>query len=97
MPTTALAGDRSRRARNPRDITGTRYTDQLAAKAARDAAKNVDLDELRRQTRAEGFDAGHETGYAAFGRALHAMYQAEGIEAVQELLDELDAAEAGSA
>lgn len=92
MPTTPLAGDRGRRARNPRDITGVRYAQQQAAQEARQAAPTPSVEDVHNHAFRLGFAKGHAAGIESFSRALHAMYKRDGIEAVQEYLSELDEA-----
>jgi hypothetical protein len=74
-------------------VTGVRHRDLLAEKAARDAAATLDVAEVRKQAFSAGFEAGHAAGWQALTEALHGLYKSEGIGAVQEFLDELDADE----
>lgn len=60
MPTTSLAGDRSRRVRNPRDVTGARFAELQHEKSAREAAADIDIPEALRAAQARG----HADGYA---------------------------------
>lgn len=52
------------RNKSPLDLTGRRHEELVRAKQARDAAQNVDLGEVKRQARAEGFDAGWDAAIA---------------------------------
>lgn len=79
MPTTPLAGDRARRARNPRDITGTRHRELLAEKAARDAAATVDIHEVQRRSREAGYSDGYTKGLSDGWDACIAALVAEGV------------------
>ena len=72
MPTTALAGDRSRRGRNPGDITGRRYAEQQRAEAARKKDESVDW-------YAVGFAAGFDFGWDAGVQAVVKQLQADGV------------------
>jgi hypothetical protein len=96
--TSPRAGDRSRRQnRNPRDLTGKAYQRLHAEQDAKRAAASIDINDVRRAAWQEGYDYGHGCGIESFTKALREMYKAEGIQAVQEFLDELDADEAGDA
>jgi len=68
MPTTSLAGDRSRRARNPRDITGREYARQHAD-AKREAGK-IDLTAVRKAEYMRGWSDGYDAGVAAILKQL---------------------------
>jgi hypothetical protein len=74
MPTTSLAGDRSRRARNPRDTTGIRYAQQHAEHDATKAAEKLDINEVRRteylRGHSEGVTYGFTEGWNALGNLL---------------------------
>lgn len=91
MPTSQLAGNRARRGRNVRDVTGREYARQHAEQEAKQAAAAVDPAEVRRLAYAAGADAGWDNGWHAALDGVLAMYRAAGIEAVQELMAELDA------
>jgi hypothetical protein len=95
MPTTALAGDRSRRTRNPRDITGIRYTDQLRAKQARDAAASIDIGEVRRQAYTDGLRAGVESGFTSGWTALGELLIESGVISEERLLELVNSVEPG--
>lgn len=89
--TSPRTGDRSRASRvSPRNITGRRYAELHAEKAAREAARSVDIETIKRVEFEKGFNAGHESGWESLTTALHGLYRSEGIGAVQEFLDELD-------
>ena len=90
MPTKQLNGNRARRERNPRDITGTLYRQQQREQEARRAAESVDIGEVRRAAFAAGHEAGHDAGWTAALDGVLALYRASGIEALQELMAELD-------
>lgn len=79
MPTTSLAGDRSRRVRNPRDVTGARYAQLHAEKAARETAASIDISEIRKTEFQRGFDAAWETAFKAGWDALAAYLVEEGV------------------
>ena len=73
MPTTSLAGDRSRRARNPRDITGRRYAEQQAEQAAKlksGQAGPVAVADIPREEYKRGWSDGYDAGVAAVVRQL---------------------------
>jgi hypothetical protein len=70
MPTTSLAGDRSRRSRNPRDITGTRYAQQHAEQDAKRAVASVHIDTIRAAEFQRGFDTAWEKAFEAGWNAL---------------------------
>lgn len=79
--TTPLAGDRSRRARNPRDITGRRYAEQQAEQAARTKAAETDFLKV-------GFDTGFDFGFDAGVQAVLKQLVAEGVIDADEPGDE---------
>lgn len=79
MPTTPLAGNRARRARNPRDITGREYARLHAEQAAKEAAANISIGEIRKAARQAGFDAGWEAGFDAGWNALAAYLVEIGV------------------
>jgi hypothetical protein len=64
MSTTSLAGDRSRRARSPRDITGREYARLHAEQEAKRAAATVDIHEVQRLAREAGFSDGWDAAIA---------------------------------
>jgi hypothetical protein len=64
MPATPLAGDRARRARHPGDITGARYAQLLAEQEAKRAAASIDISEVRKDARSEGFSQGWDAAIA---------------------------------
>jgi flagellar biosynthesis/type III secretory pathway protein FliH len=69
MPTTtsSLAGDRNRRSRNPRDLTGREYQRLHAQEAAKReaAAENVNIHAVKRDAFTSGHAAGYEAGVEA--------------------------------
>jgi len=67
---------------NPRDLTKTRQQQLLAAQAARKAAADIDVEEVRREAQHAGFDAGFDAGHDAGWSAA--------IEWVTENFDVLD-------
>lgn len=73
MPTSSLAGDRSRRARNPRDITGRRYAELQAEADARKSAATADIREVQRRSREAGYSDGWD---AAIGWVIERMTDA---------------------
>jgi hypothetical protein len=70
------------------DLTLKKQKALLADKAARDAAKDIDVNEVRRQARTEGFAAGYDQGFADGWDALAAHLVETGV---------LDADDAGEA
>jgi hypothetical protein len=84
---------------NPRDLTLIRQKQLLAEKAKRDAAADVDVDAVIRNTRKrafdDGFQVGHDVGWASLATSLHNLYRSEGINAVQEFRTELDTPDDG--
>jgi len=72
MPTTPLAGDRSRRARNPGDITGRRYAEQQAEQAAKQKAERTDWYKV-------GWNAGFDYGFDAGVQAVIRQLQDDGV------------------
>jgi hypothetical protein len=79
MPTTSLAGDRSRRARNPKDVTGTRYAQQHAELKAKEDAENIDVAAIRHAAYTSGHAAGYEAGFTAGWDSLALHLVEEGI------------------
>jgi len=95
--TSPRTGDRSKASRvSPRNMTGQRYAEQHAEKDARDASKaklaSLDVESVKRQAFEDGFnkgyDSGSEAGQETCARVLMALYQEEGIKAVEDLLKE---------
>jgi hypothetical protein len=80
---------------NPRDLTLTRQQKLLADKAKKDAAADIDVDAVIRNTRKrafdEGFQVGHDVGWTTALDGVRTMYKADGIGAIKELMDELEA------
>ena len=71
MPTTPLAGDRSRRARSPRDITGRRYEElHREQQEAKGDLANIDVTSIRHMAYTSGHAAGFEAGFVAGWDAL---------------------------
>ena len=100
MPTSQLSGNRARRGRSVRDITGREYARQHAEQEAKQAAAQLDPAEVRRAAFSKGHEAGYAAGWEALSTGLHNLFKTEGIEAVREFLDELaddqgDGTEAG--
>lgn len=70
MPTGQLAGDRSRRARPPSDVTGREYQRLHAAQKAREDAETIDIAAIKRRA----FEDGHSAGWdAAIGWVIEKM------------------------
>jgi uncharacterized MAPEG superfamily protein len=76
MPTSSLAGDRSHRARNPRDITGRRYAEQQREQEARQRAEEagpVSVAAIRQEAvkrpHAEAFEAGAAWAFETIANA----------------------------
>jgi hypothetical protein len=90
MPTNQLNGNRARRGRSVRDVTGRAYTRLAAEQEAKQAAAAVDPGEVRRRAFDDGFQVGHDIGWASLATSLHNLFKAEGIGAVQEFLTEMD-------
>jgi hypothetical protein len=90
MPTSQLAGNRARRGRSVRDITGREYARLAAETEAKREAAGIDPAELRKAAYAQGADAGYDMGWTALSAALSNLYKTEGISAVEEFLIELD-------
>jgi len=67
------------RNRSPQDVTGRKHAEQLREKAARDAAKNIDIPALKRAEFRRGFEEGYAKGLEAGWDALAAHLVAEGI------------------
>jgi flagellar biosynthesis/type III secretory pathway protein FliH len=86
-------GTRGTQPVSPRNITGQIFAQKQREKAAKDATADIDVAAVKRQSFAEGYEAGYERGSQSFIDALYDMYKAEGIKAVQEFLNELDAEE----
>lgn len=78
--TTPRQGDRSRASRvSPRNITGRKYAELHAEKAARDAAKDTDIAEVRRTEYLRGHDEGFVRGFTVGWDTLAAHLVEEGI------------------
>jgi hypothetical protein len=73
------------------DRTGTLYKQQLAAKKAREAASEIDIEAIRRAEYQRGNEAGRSEGWQSAIDAIVGMYESDGIKAIQELMDELTA------
>lgn len=95
-----MTGTRGSTPVSPRDTTGKIHRQQLQAKAAKDkAAKELEAGLTYEQGKLDGsaegydkgFDAGHTAGWSGLAKALADLYEAEGIEAVAEYLDEVKA------
>lgn len=80
----ALAADRSGRPRNRRDITGTRYARQQAEQAAKRAAANINVDDVRREAFAEGYRAAFDKAFTDGWDALAEHLVQEGVLAPDE-------------
>jgi hypothetical protein len=96
MPTSQLAGSRARRGRSVRDVTGREYQRLAAETEAKREAAGIDPAELRKTAYAQGADAGYDMGWTALATALHGLYKAEGISAIEEFLTELDGDDTGA-
>jgi flagellar biosynthesis/type III secretory pathway protein FliH len=74
MPTSQLAGSRTHRSRNVRDVTGRRYEELHAEQKAKEDAEHVDIAAVRRaaltEGHAQGFAAGLDAGLDAATEAL---------------------------
>jgi len=90
MPNTALAGDRNRRARNPRDLTGRKYVRLAAEQQEKQEAADLDVAEIRRQALAQGIDAGYDAGFTAGWEAALQQLREVGldVDAVMALDDD---------
>jgi flagellar biosynthesis/type III secretory pathway protein FliH len=95
-----MTGTRGSTSVSPRDTTGKIHRQQLQAKAAKEkAAKELEAGLTYEQGKRDGlvegydkgFDAGHDAGWSGLAKALADLYAAEGIEAVTEFLDEVNA------
>lgn len=90
MATTGLRGSQ---AVNPRDWTGMQSRLATETKRKREAAENIDLDELRalahENGRAVGHDEGWREGWNFCLESLTNLYADEGLKGVQKLLDSL--------
>ncbi len=75
----AATGTRGSQPVSPANRTGKVFQQQLREKKARDEARGIDISEVRRQARTEGFDAGYDMGFAAGWDALAAYLADEGI------------------
>jgi hypothetical protein len=81
MPTqtSPLAGNRTHRTRNPRDITGREYQRLHAEEDAKKAAENLDIAAVRRAALTEGHAQGYEAGFVAGWDALAAHLVEVGV------------------
>ena len=81
MPTTTspLAGNRTHRTRNPRDVTGAQYQRLHAEQKAKEDAANLDIAAVRRAALTEGHAQGYEAGFTAGWDALAEHLVSEGI------------------
>jgi hypothetical protein len=96
--TSPRMGDRTRASRvSPRDVTGRTCAQQHAELKAKQELETVDINAVKHAEFQRGFEAGHRAGWTSLTSALHNLYKAEGIQAVQEFLDELDSDEPGDA
>jgi hypothetical protein len=75
---------------SPRDLTKTRQQQLLKEKAAREAAKHVDIAEVQRVAFANGHAAGFEAGFTNGWDALAEHLVAEGILEPDEPGDDSD-------
>lgn len=58
------------RAKSPLDITGRRHAELLRQKAAKDAAKDLDINAVRRAEFLRGWDQGYDAGVQAVIKQL---------------------------
>jgi hypothetical protein len=69
---------------NPMDLTLKTQKALLADKAAKDAAASIDVSEVRRQARTDGFAAGYDQGYEDGWDALAAHLVNMGVLAADD-------------
>jgi flagellar biosynthesis/type III secretory pathway protein FliH len=87
MPIGQLAVSHSTRARNPRDITGREYARQNAEQQAKKAEANLDINEVRRQASAAGYEKGSREGFIDGWNALGNLLIESGAITEERLLE----------
>jgi hypothetical protein len=93
MPTTSLAGDRGRRTRSPRDLTGKAYARLHEEQKAKEEAASLDVAEIRRTALRQGVDAGYDAGFTAGWQAALDRLREAGLDVDSILALDADDAE----